>query len=202
MTFTPSDTLDYATATATTTITVTRRPRPRSPGTPRSPIVYGTRPEPRASSTLPPTCRGPSRIPPPPVPPSWALAASTLSVTFHAQRHSRLHDGDGTDHDHRDAYGHARDRLGRPAPIVYCGTAWSSGQLDASGPTSPGTFSYTPAAGTILAHGSDTLSVTFTPSGGERPLDYIDGDGTRTTINRDAGHARDSPGTKAPGPIV
>lgn len=49
-----------------------------------------------------------------------------------------------------------------PAPILY-GTALSSTQLDASS-TVAGTFVYTPAAGKVLAAGTHTLSVTFTPS--------------------------------------
>ena len=50
-----------------------------------------------------------------------------------------------------------------PAAIVY-GTALSGAQLDATA-TVPGTFTYTPASGTILAAGNDqTLSVIFTPT--------------------------------------
>jgi uncharacterized repeat protein (TIGR03803 family) len=56
-----------------------------------------------------------------------------------------------------------------PAPISPS-TPLSGTQLDASatdpntGATVPGTFVYTPAAGTILPLGSQTLSVTFTPT--------------------------------------
>src|SRR5207244_4209053 len=49
-----------------------------------------------------------------------------------------------------------------PAPIVY-GTALSSTQLDATAST-PGSFTYSPAAGTVLDAGSHTLTATFTPS--------------------------------------
>jgi len=49
-----------------------------------------------------------------------------------------------------------------PAPITY-GTALSSAQLDATASVS-GTFVYTPAAGSVPAAGTDTLSVTFTPT--------------------------------------
>jgi RHS repeat-associated protein len=49
-----------------------------------------------------------------------------------------------------------------PAPISY-GTALSASQLNATANT-PGTFAYSPAAGTILTVGSNTLSVTFTPT--------------------------------------
>ena len=49
-----------------------------------------------------------------------------------------------------------------PAPIFY-GTKLSSTQLDATASV-PGTFAYSPAAGTVLPYGSQKLSVTFTPS--------------------------------------
>lgn len=47
------------------------------------------------------------------------------------------------------------------APITY-GTALGSAQLDATASV-PGTFTYSPAAGTILTGGLQTLKVTFTP---------------------------------------
>jgi hypothetical protein len=50
----------------------------------------------------------------------------------------------------------------KPAAIVY-GTALSATQLDATANV-PGTFQYTPAMGTVLTIGSKTLSVTFTPT--------------------------------------
>ena len=49
-----------------------------------------------------------------------------------------------------------------PAPITY-GTALSASQLDASSPVA-GSFAYTPASGTVLAAGVQTLSVAFTPN--------------------------------------
>lgn len=55
-----------------------------------------------------------------------------------------------------------------PAGIVY-GTALSATQLNAAakgagGAALPGSFVYTPAAGTVVAAGNQTLSVTFTPA--------------------------------------
>jgi endoglucanase len=50
-----------------------------------------------------------------------------------------------------------------PGPITY-GTALTAAQLDATSPT-PGTFVYKPAAGTVLGAGTQTLTVTFTPTG-------------------------------------
>jgi hypothetical protein len=49
-----------------------------------------------------------------------------------------------------------------PAAITY-GTPLTSTQLNATDSV-PGTFAYTPALGTILPAGTDTLSVTFTPT--------------------------------------
>ncbi len=49
-----------------------------------------------------------------------------------------------------------------PASIIY-GTALSATQLNATASV-PGTLVYTPAAGSIPAAGTDTLSVTFTPT--------------------------------------
>lgn len=53
---------------------------------------------------------------------------------------------------------------GTPAAITY-GTALSSAQLNATANV-PGTFAYSPAAGTVLSAGSQALSVTFTPTDG------------------------------------
>ena len=49
-----------------------------------------------------------------------------------------------------------------PSPITY-GTALSSTQLNATASTA-GTFAYSPASGTILSVGSQTLTTTFTPT--------------------------------------
>ena len=49
-----------------------------------------------------------------------------------------------------------------PANIPY-GTALSATQLNAVS-SAPGTFAYTPAAGTVVPVGTSTLSVTFTPT--------------------------------------
>jgi alpha-L-arabinofuranosidase len=49
-----------------------------------------------------------------------------------------------------------------PSAITY-GTALSSSQLNATSSV-PGTFAYSPAAGAVPAAGTDTLSVTFTPT--------------------------------------
>jgi hypothetical protein len=62
-----------------------------------------------------------------------------------------------------------------PAPIVY-GTGLSAVQLDATS-TLPGSFTYTPAAGTVLTPGQHTLSTTFAPTDS---TDYTTGTATVT----------------------
>ena len=49
-----------------------------------------------------------------------------------------------------------------PSPISY-GTALSATQLNATASV-PGTFAYTPAAGTVLGVGTHTLTADFTPT--------------------------------------
>ena len=66
-----------------------------------------------------------------------------------------------------------------PAAIIY-GTALSPTQLDATASV-PGTFTYTPASGTVLAVGSQKLSVSFTPTDA---TDYAAATGSVTlTVN-------------------
>lgn len=62
-----------------------------------------------------------------------------------------------------------------PAPIVY-GTPLGAAQLDATS-TVAGSFSYTPAAGTVLTVGQHTLTANFTPSD---TANYIPGIATVT----------------------
>ena len=67
-----------------------------------------------------------------------------------------------------------------PAAITY-GTALSATQLDATASV-PGTFAYTPAAGTVLGAGTQTLDVTFTPTD---TTDYTTASKTATlTVNK------------------
>jgi hypothetical protein len=67
-----------------------------------------------------------------------------------------------------------------PAAITY-GAPLSATQLNATASV-PGTFVYSPAAGTVLGAGSQTLSVTFTPTDG---VDYTTATATVTlTVNK------------------
>lgn len=66
-----------------------------------------------------------------------------------------------------------------PAAITY-GTPLSSAQLDATSTVS-GSFTYTPVVGTVLGAGTQTLSVTFTPSD---TVDYLNATAsTMLTVN-------------------
>jgi hypothetical protein len=64
-----------------------------------------------------------------------------------------------------------------PAPIAY-GTPLGNAQLNATASVA-GTFTYMPAAGSILAVGTQTLQATFTPA----DSDNYDGANASTTIN-------------------
>jgi uncharacterized repeat protein (TIGR01451 family) len=69
-----------------------------------------------------------------------------------------------------------------PAPITY-GTPLSGTQLDATASV-PGTFVYTPPAGTVLGGGPQTLSVLFTPTD---TIDYTTAtDSVRLQVNKAA----------------
>ncbi len=68
----------------------------------------------------------------------------------------------------------------KPAAIIY-GTALSATQLDATANVA-GTFVYSPAAGTVPAAGTQTLSVTFSPAD---TTDYTTATGTASlTVNK------------------
>jgi sugar lactone lactonase YvrE len=68
----------------------------------------------------------------------------------------------------------------QPGAITY-GTALSAAQLDATASV-PGTFAYSPSAGTVLSAGSDTLSVTFNPAD---PANYTQATATlQLTVNK------------------
>ncbi|MGA2649953.1 MAG: DUF2341 domain-containing protein [Terracidiphilus sp.] len=158
VTFTPTNTTDYTTATASVTLAVNKATPVITWATPAA-ITYGTA---LSGIQLDATASTPGTF-------AYSPAAGTvltagnqiLSVTFTPT--------DTTDY----ATATASVTLAvnqatpiitwpTPAPITY-GTALSSTQLDATANV-PGTFAYTPAAGTVLAAGSQTLSVTFTPT--------------------------------------
>jgi hypothetical protein len=159
VTLTPSDTTDYNSATGTVILMVSKATPTITWVTP-APITYGTAlsaTQLNASSTTAGTFAY--------TPSSGTVltaGSQTLSVT--------LNPTDTTD------YNMATTTVtlmvnrviptitwATPAAITY-GTALSATQLDASSGGVAGTFAYTPASGTVLTAGSQTLSVTFTPT--------------------------------------
>ena len=156
--FTPSDTTDYTTASATVLLVVNKA-TPAVTWAAPAPITYGT---PLSATQLDASANVPGTF-------SYTPAAGivlgagtqTLSATFAP--------ADTTDYNPVTtttaiSVGKASPVVtwATPAPITY-GTALSSTQLDATANV-PGTLTYNPAAGTVLAAGAHTLSVTFTPA--------------------------------------
>ena len=159
VTFTPTDLADYTTAQASVTLNVTGATATVLTWPAPAEITYGT---PLSATQLNATAPVPGMF-------EYAPAAGdvlpvgtqTLSVTF-------------TPADANLPKAHAIVSLvvtkatpaitwPAPAAIAY-GTALSADQLNATAQVE-GTFAYTPDAGQVLAAGTQTLSVTFTPEG-------------------------------------
>ena len=158
VTFTPTDSGDYTTATATVTLTVNNATPAIAWATPAA-ITYGTAlsaAQLDASSTV-----GGTYVYTPAAGAVPTAGPQTLSVTFTP-----------TDsNDYNTATSTVQLTVNKatpvitwatPAAITY-GTALSATQLNTSS-TVAGTFVYTPAAGAVLSAGSQTLSVTITPT--------------------------------------
>jgi len=156
--FTPTDTTDYSTATANVSLQVNRAASTITWATPAA-ITYGTA---LSAAQLNATASVPGTFVYSPAAGTVLNAGSQpLSVSFTPT--------DATDYSTATANVSLQVNAATPiitwatpAPIPY-GTALSSTQLDAAANV-PGTFIYTPAAGTVLAPGTQTLSVSFTPS--------------------------------------
>ena len=158
VTFTPTDATDYAAVTQTVTLIVNKATPTITWATP-APITYGT---PLSATQLNATASVPGPLVYTPATGTALSAGSqTLSVTFTPT--------DATD------YAAVTQTVtlivnkatptitwATPAPIIY-GTPLSATQLNATASV-PGTFAYIPPAGTVLNSGSQTLSVTFTPT--------------------------------------
>ena len=146
-------------------------------------IVYGTALSSR-SSTRRPASPGRSPTPRPPAPSSGGQRPGALGQ-LRAHRYRRLHGATATA---TISVAQATPTISwaNPASIVY-GTALSATQLDATASV-PGTFTYTPAVGTVLEAGNgQTLSVSFVPTDTDR---LHDGHG-HGDDQRGAGHADD-----------
>ncbi|HEX4006090.1 MAG TPA: kelch repeat-containing protein [Acidobacteriaceae bacterium] len=176
VTFTPTDTADYTTATGSVTMTVNQAKPVITWATP-APFTYGTTvsaTQEDATANVPGTFVYSQPI-------GWKPIAGThtLSVTFTPT--------DATDYKTATAsvtltVNQATPVItwAKPATITY-GTALSATQLDAKASV-PGTFVYAPASGTVLTAGTQTLSVTFTPTD---TADYTTATGSVTiTVNQ------------------
>jgi sugar lactone lactonase YvrE/uncharacterized membrane protein len=156
--FTPSDTADYTTATASVTITV-------NPATPTvtwtnpAAITYGTAlsgTQLNATSTIAGTF-------------SYSPASGTVLAAGSQALTTTFTPSDTVDYTSTTAtvlltVNKATPTISwaTPAAISY-GTALSGTQLNATS-TIAGTFTYSPAAGTVLGAGQQTLTATFTPT--------------------------------------
>ena len=158
VTFTPTDTTTYSTATATVSLTVNKGGSAITWASP-APIVYGTALSPaqlNATSAVPGTFTyspAAGSVP--------AAGTSTLSVTFTPSDAATYSTSTATVTLEVDK---ATPTITWATPgSISSGTALSSAQLNATAPVA-GSFTYTPAAGTTLSAGNQTLSVSFAPS--------------------------------------
>ena len=158
VTFTPTDNVDYTTATATATINITQATPTITWANPAN-IVEGT---PLGTSQLNATANVPGQF-------TYEPAAGTVLTAGNESLSVSFTPTDTFD------YTTASDSVSLfisleiptitwaiPGNIVY-GTALGASQLDATASV-PGTFSYSPAAGTVLGAGNQTLSLNFTPT--------------------------------------
>ncbi|HTC76732.1 MAG TPA: Ig-like domain repeat protein, partial [Edaphobacter sp.] len=158
VTFTPTDTANYTTVTKTVTLTVSQATPVITWATPAG-ITYGTA---LSNTQLNATASVPGTFAYTPalgnVP---AAGTNTLSVTFTPTDTTNYSTATKTV---QISVAQATPTItwSNPATIIY-GTALSATQLNATASV-PGSFAYTPAAGSIPTAGTDTLSVTFTPT--------------------------------------
>jgi hypothetical protein len=156
--FTPTDTTDYQTSTGSATIVVNKATTSVTWTNPAA-ITYGTA---LTATQLNATASVPGRF-------AYTPAAGTvltggqhtLNVTFTPTDAAEYQTSTGSV---TIVVNEATTRVtwARPAAITY-GTALSGAQLNATA-SQPGTFAYTPSAGTVLTAGTQTLNVTFTPT--------------------------------------
>ena len=159
LTFTPTDSIDYNTVTGSVNVTVNKATPTVSAWPTPSAITYG---QTLASSTL---SGGTASV-------GGTFAWTTPSTAPGAGTPSESLTFTPTDAtDYNTVTGSVNVTVSvatpmitwaTPAAITY-GTALSTTQLNAS-TTPAGTFAYTPASGTVLLSGPQTLSVTFTPT--------------------------------------
>lgn len=161
VTFTPVDTINYKTVTITNYVVVTKV-TPTIQWTTPSPIVYGTA---LSSAQLNASANVPGNFSYTPGQGAvLPVGSNAIGLTFTP--------ADATDYTTAAASTsvtvtqavQVTPTLNWQAPsTISYGTALSGTQLNASASV-PGTFAYTPAAGSVLNAGAATLSVVFTPT--------------------------------------
>src|SRR5678809_1289950 len=160
VTFTPTDAANYTGATATATITVLKASTTISWSAPAD-ITYGTA---LSATQLNATANVPGTFVYSPIVGTVlnAGSAQTLSVTF-TPTDAANYTGATATTTITVLKASSTISWSTPADITY-GTALSATQLNATANV-PGTFVYSPIAGTVLNAGAgQTLSVTFTPT--------------------------------------
>jgi hypothetical protein len=160
-TFTPSNPTDYASATAQNTVTVTAASKsaPNITWNTPAPIQYGTA---LSNVQLNATANVPGTF-------TYTPAAGTVPQAGSQKLTATFTPSDTTTYSV--ATSTVQLAVTQATPVITWavpsaiqqGTALSSVQLDATANV-VGTFSYIPAAGTVLPAGSQQLTVTFTPS--------------------------------------
>ncbi|WP_215734181.1 beta strand repeat-containing protein, partial [Geobacter grbiciae] len=160
VTFTPTDTTTYTTATATTTLTVNKATPTITWATPAS-VPVGTA---LSSTQLNATASTAGSFAYTPVSGTvlTTAGAQTLSATFTPTDTTNYNGASASVNLSVVAKQVPAITWAAPAAITY-GTALSAAQLNATAGV-PGTYTYTPAGGTVLNAGTQPLSVTFTPT--------------------------------------
>jgi hypothetical protein len=178
--FTPADTANFAAASASVSLAVNKATPSISWATP-APIVYGT---PLSSAQLNATANVPGAF-------AYSPAAGTVLNAGAQTLTAQFTPADAANFASASAsvslvVNKATPSItwATPAPIVY-GTQLSSAQLDATADVA-GSFTYSPAAGTVLDAGTHTLAAHFTPAD---TRNYTDADAASTlAVQRAAPH--------------
>ena len=161
VTFTPTDTTDYADASDTVTISVAQA-TPRITWASPASITHGT---PLGASQLDATASVPGKFTYSPAAGTvLGVGSQTLSVTFRPTDAIDFNNASNTVTINvaQGAKTTPTITWANPAAITY-GTALGASLLDATASV-PGKLTYSPVAGTVLGAGNQTLSVTFTPT--------------------------------------
>jgi hypothetical protein len=182
VTFTPTDNVDYTSATASVTLQVNQAMPTINWSNPAA-ITYGTAlsgTQLDATATYNGSPIAGTFVYTPAKGTVLTAGTQTLSVTFTPSNTNNYAVPPGASVTLQVNQASPKIKWARPAAIVY-GTALSSSQLNATASV-PGTIVYSPGLGTILNAGTQSLSVTFTPTD---TVDYLTAaDVVTVTVNQ------------------